>query len=304
MIRQLRKTLGVLCISLVLLSSQAFAAASEICGVDDYSPLKTKCQSGCRGPMGQTPCCKPPPYRPCICDYITYIELPTTIVYTYPESVYSQSADAGFGSNQIIIGNYTIVSMNPQWVMLFGYGIATCSMIPLQGRVLNGIGLSSSKSSDESWRNALDGGHIDALKDLPRSLTRLTPTKVEDRVLAASYELFYRAMKDNVSSPESYMFSFSPYADSCFPVLKKNHQLLALAAKEETIYPGLHDFLNRFQVSTSSQESDVKDEATSDSGFYSRTCNDEGKAFKSRPVYFVYEKYHGDVLKGQVDACK
>jgi len=293
-------TVSFVTLLLLLLASTAMGSlGADECGVDDYDMcMMTTCQSGCKGPLGETPCCKPPPYRVCICDYITYIRLPTTIIYTYPESVYSQNADGGFASNQILRGNFAAISMNPLWVMYYGYGVNMCSLFALQGRILS----SNAYGSGDDWLQGKEEGHIEVAKEITGTVPTLSATKIEDRIIATSYELFYRAYTSFGKS--GHMFSFSPYADQCYPITDKEYSYLQFAATEEVIYAGLDQFLNKFTVDAEDMVDELQDVAEDDDdGFYDSDCSDSGKAYEDRAIYFIYEAYHGDVFKSQVEAC-
>lgn len=281
-----------------------------------YDCTGAACESSSGGPAGETPCCKPPPYRPQLCG-AAKIWLPTTVYYPAPESVYNESMDdGGFAATQSIAGGYVKIGLNPGWVLFYGYGVMSCApWVVLVGEPMSNP--VSSAKSDRGWSFGVGKGHVQPLKDYGNRVPAITRSKVDDRLFASSYTLFYRAAKEQSAAFLASKFSFSPYANKCYRPSSALHSSLEAYKTRSDRYGMFGSFLNRFNDETYSTLNKKLGGgklpflgpmpfAPGDGTkmFDSSSCTETAQLYERRPVYFVYSYYLISVIKGTMKACQ
>ena len=297
------------------MTRQLSFAETPGCELENFRACtEVTCNSSSGGPAGETPCCKPPPYRPQLCGAAT-LWLPTTVYYPAPESAYNESPDSGFAANQSFSGNYTKIGLNPGWVLFYGYGVTSCApWVTLVGEPMSNPIFSKQSYTSSTWSKTPNKGHVKPLPDIGTNTPALTRSRVDDRLFASSYTLFYRGMTESPAPPTK--FSFSPYAKKCFQPGARLYSSLNEYKRKSGKYGSFGEYLNRYNQGTfTSLERSlfggsiphfgpIPSGPGDGSGLFDQQCTEDVKLYKKRPIYFVYSKYYISVHKAGVQACR
>jgi hypothetical protein len=254
----------------------------------------------CQGSCGDE--CHPvTPYGcPCICDWLEYVKLPTVVAYTAPESVYGSTGDSGFGASQYAVGNYSMQKLNAQWVLNYGYGVTALSC---KTAGPSAVTTSTDSINDSAWLSDTTKGVIEMQKHFKAlNIPEIQRSKIDDRLYATSWTLFYRALQDTSSTPESFQFSTSPYSSACDDVTEDAYETV-LPWYSSQAYENFGSYLNRFDRDVYDEFESIVSSTASNEYFDSINCSDEVHTFEKRPVYFVWEEYSCCILSGQVEEC-
>lgn len=290
---------GRLLIASLLLASQATAGqpGTRVCGFDNYDQcIKLQCL-GDGGPAGETPCCKPPPYYPQTCKSVR-LWLPTTVIYTTPDSVYGASSADSYSTTSYIAGNFLSVKLNPLWVVMFAYGYSACapySELTSPTKEAN--------STATTWARDVNRGLLQALPNIKNPALN-TRSHTDDRLLGSSMSFFKRAAQD-VANP-GLKFSFSPYSNQCYSITNAQPSQLA-AYPTGKAYRTYGEFLNQYHTNTFNSLSSTLDGARYGlpgmNALIDDSCNDAYKTWDNRPIYFVWSYYWFSIHKGQISSC-
>lgn len=284
-------------LSIAFCGAQTASAAGWI-NFDDYNNCTELTCDGSGGPAGETPGCKPPPYRPQTCEG-AYLWLPTTIIYPAPETVVGSDPSASITASGIMTGNYVAVTINPIWVLLYEYHVLAESPYKV---LVPPPSLGIKYSYPTNWSETRGKGNLMLPKDLPGT-AKVTDNQILNRMWTGDFVLFHHSLNELVNNPSQYRFSYSPYAKTCFraepdafdtledyrPVLQRNQRLQS----------NLAQFVNR---SNSSTFTSFASSITSPKFLQSLLMaldDPQHLLYNNRPIYFLYAKYYISIHKGQ-----
>lgn len=295
------------CLALTLgIASVASAAipGTKNCGVDKYrNCIFQSCQSLRGGPAGETPGCKPPPYRPQTCDSVR-LWLPTVIVYPVIESLYGPNSDAGVAAVNSASANYISITLNPLWVIMYGYGVNAIPPYVQIGPMVK----DEKKSGKSEWSQESKKGLVHILKDvpaLPTSAVAMAKSKTDERIFMTSWRIFMRAVDEIAGSGKYAMkFSWSPYSSMCYPIIEDSSKLMA-RYNPVRAYRTLGQYLNKYsETPISKLESEMKNAHNgipqTTNKIFDDKCSDDMKTWEGRPVYFLYRLYWMSITHSQM----
>ena len=297
----IKRTFTAIVTAAALLTS---TVAPSLAGI--YAPFDTynnatdlRC-TGDGGPAGETPGCRPPPYRPQTC-VGAHVWLPTTILYPVIETVAASDPAVGIAASGNALGNYIAVTVNPVWTLFLYYGVL--AQVPyIEEVAAPRLGVHHTYN-DRSWPRTRGKGNILLPTDI-YGTPKVFDGDISNRMWSAGYTAFIHALPELVSNPSRYQFSYSPWAKTSISTVPSNYTSLSDyrdVMRVQATGPVMTAFLNRSNPGIVDEFTNLVTNGSFVNSVIRAAADPEHLVYKDRPIYFLYAKYYISIHKGQAD---